>query len=87
MRKDCEQVAKWQAGFRAWAIGHPRTSVPVEGALGLHLCDEHKANPQPIREFFTDDSIRQMNAVFDKIGKARADFRGGEWLFTPIVEH
>jgi hypothetical protein len=37
----CLNEAKWQLGWRAWAVDHPKTSKPLNCCMNVVVRDEH----------------------------------------------
>ena len=84
-REGCEHLAKWQVGFKAWAKGHSRTSTPLEGLMGLAVCDEHKGGVTAA-SLFSPLSTASLDRAFLAAGKAPADWQRAQITFTPLID-
>ena len=86
-RKGCLVPAQHSVGIHLWAKGYdPKNSIPsVMQPKGLYVCDIHKLNPLPIEDWFKSQKSRDnINAGFDKVGKARPDFKTAQYAYTRL---
>jgi hypothetical protein len=79
-RAGCSNNARWRLGFKVWAIGHSKSSVPLEATVGLVLCDDHKADATP-SWLLTPEGIALINAELAKRGKAPINPASAELTF------
>lgn len=84
-RRDCKETARWQLGWRAWARGYPKTSVPIESYLSLAVCDDHKAGTT-MKDIVTPEASARVNNELQRLGRAPLDFDGAEPIFHEIID-
>lgn len=85
-RLNCDNEARWQLGWRAWALGYPKSShPPIDSYIGLAVCDEHKREVT-IDWIVTPEGAAQINQVMASRRLAPLDFKNAEPIFHELVD-
>jgi hypothetical protein len=82
----CLNEAKWQLGWRAWAIDRSKSDNPLMCCMNAVVCDEHKARLTIKHLVPSPEIAAKINDDLERCGGAPLDFNRAEPLFHEIVD-
>lgn len=82
---NCQNDAKYQLGWRAWATGHGKDTVPLVGYVGLAVCEDHK-KVTTLEQITSPEGNARINTQLAAMGKAQLDFSQGEIVFHDLLD-
>lgn len=80
----CEHDALYQLGWKAWAVGFPKTSIPIETFTNIVVCEQHGRETK-FEDISSPDSNARINNQLTQTGKANLDFSKAEVVLHDLL--
>ena len=83
---DCDKLARWRVGWRAWALGKAKGSHgPMEAfLLQCVVCDEHRASIN-VKDLLLPEGRARINSAMLAMGRALPDLDNAELAFQDVL--
>lgn len=81
--KGCGKPARWGLRMKVWAKGYSKDTTPLEMALSLKVCDDHRNEIDP-KTFWLPETKAMITGALEILGKAEPDFSSTEFYWEPI---
>lgn len=84
--KGCKNEARWQIGFRAYAVGYAKSErTKIESYLGLGVCEEHKLETKR-EDIITPENSALINNRLVSLHYVPLDMKNAEVIFHEIID-
>lgn len=84
----CKNAATQQIGYKAWALGYPKTdSNCIAAFTSICVCDNHAEDTAGLkRDILNPEACAIVNNKLQEIRRASLDFAGAEIIFHQVID-